>query len=307
MQVVAPTLSESPHSTHSRTAHSAVPSTKPSISEIWTELAGLTIQAFSPDLINQLHSFISRTPDFDSDIHLKMLGAIVVRHVSKSLHLHSNHIKSSSTPSIQPPPVKNLPTSRRNSRTYRDLAYHAVRMNRILPQSVPVNNVAAKSATATTVRRLSIHVPKQASTPQIHASSSPTISPNTLVVESKLETSHMQHSHHPSTPLKRSSVELPSRLVLGSSSDSPTVRRMHTSAFWRSGKEKTFPRADVTSCIATSEQRPTRIDAVLEDINNCPTVSRQPRMLPKTDLNVPSLTNRLANLRRQRLERKKHK
>lgn len=205
-----------PLSPLSETASSRLPSS-PGTGAIWAELAALTVAAFSEPLVARLRAFIDRSPRFD-DAHLQMLGPIVVRHVAlmlqdmttaapppctegcccrfdthcyrrrpRSLHVPSSS-NTPSSPSNGDSPPRNSPilTGLPRRASYREVAYQAVRLNKILPESMAAqphpdssSKIVRKLSITTPIRRTSllpVHLPPSSPPHACDASPAPSIS-----------------------------------------------------------------------------------------------------------------------------------
>ncbi|PXF45412.1 hypothetical protein BWQ96_04827 [Gracilariopsis chorda] len=285
------------------------PCQHPNIGQIWTELATITVQAFTPQLITRLRAFISKTPCFDLDTHLQMLGPIVVRHIALTLAEPDQCLNPPSTARSSRSSISRS-NSRTKRRSYRDIAYHAVRINRIVPHSIPLESHRSSSSAAAPVtnslpRRLSIQKAPSLSTIQRRASKSAPDKENQPTVTTA-RTAHAaaqpaaQPSAHatarnepPEGACKPKALDLCNRSV---------ALREETCWTRTQNRAHHFPRADVT----------TRIEPVSTAKSARPRVVAQPQNLSEyasrlrnDSHSAVAPISRLVQMRKQRAERKR--
>ncbi|KAI0567335.1 hypothetical protein FGB62_3g240 [Gracilaria domingensis] len=224
-----------------------------------------------------------------------MLGSIVVRHVT--LCLSDPGRPCNSPPRNHSQPSLSRPQVRAKRRSYRDLAYHAVRINRIVPQSQPLEmeptSTSCSSSTTKMPRRLSI---QKASSLLDVANKRPstTIRPRPISNPSTKENDNIapNQTSNQSTPPPKSSHSV--------------ALREETFNSRSQDRAQLFPRADVTTFIESASMRnvnsPTsRHKVVAQPQNLSEYASRF-----KNDSKTTAPISRLVQMRKQRAEKKRH-
>ncbi|CAN8077272.1 unnamed protein product [Agarophyton chilense] len=263
-----------------------------SIGQIWSELASITVSAFNPQLIARLRTFIAQTPCFELENHLQMLGSIVVRHVT--LCLSDTDPLSSSQPRKQSQPSLSRSEMRTKRRSYRDIAYHAVRINRIVPQSQPLQVESTSSSITNIPRRLSIQ--KAASL---------------LDVAKKRPSSTVRPCEHTPSPTKENNNIIFNQTPNPSPPQQPTnnpsiALREETLNSCSQSRAHAFPRAGVATFIESASMRNVTTPKSRQKVVAQPQNLTEYTNRFKSDSKTAAPISRLVQMRKQRAEKKRH-
>lgn len=277
----------------------------PSTGAIWTELATITVAAFSEPIIARLRTFIANTPHFDQ-AHLQMLGPIAVRHVA--LMLAQPAAVDPAHDQTQKPPSESCSDTGKNTnitqqrkpsvqrRNFRDFAYHAVRLNKIFPETLGIephpnipNNV---------VRKLSI----TSTPPQSHSHRTSAPLPHRDSAPSRRRPASQPRVHHtPFSSINQPESEQNNPIIPSPKKNSQQWR--HQPGLPRSNSA--FPRADVSSTLESASVREFKLrsneNTAPEQLPTFPNISSPP---PLNRFPSAHQTSRLVLLRRQREKRK---
>lgn len=242
---------------------------------------------------------MTNTPEFDPEQHLPMLGAIVVRHVTLGLANEEFKVTKRTEAPREQSRVSACDTvasqedvvhvGRRKS--YRDVAYHAVRTNRIF-----LEDLTDKTANAKRGRRISIHKSKNDNA----ARERPRSVANMRDFLTPQSTRHMNVRTRDVVDVTKGITKLDLEGNLAAANDEQKSKeegRMLPRA--RSQRDTAFPRADVSSCLQSSSSRRLKTAGKGKEQQ----MHRKPEEARKKG--TGRAVSRLVQMRRQRTDRKK--
>ena len=281
--------------------------TTTSFPALWTELASLTVSAFTPDIVQRLRE-LAALEVFEPTCHLPLLGAIVIRHARLLLDEPDDQCDNDCTPCSCSKRTTNSTKSTTSSlprrASYRDAAYQAVRLRKIVPAVEDDQSIKSKDTTdqqSSLPRRLSIHVPRRPRSAIVNTKQDKEfdIKEQEKASSEKLSSTIVTHDEYEDDNADEYDDAASSHIV---------IEKRNIPALSSSSHQVPFPRATGAATINMPSSGSTKLEEGdtkenYESIANNsrrPPSNRNPRIQP-----IP--TSRLAQLRRQRTEKRKNK
>lgn len=279
--------------------------TKTSFPALWTELASLTVSAFTPEIVQRLRE-VAALESFEPTCHIPLFGAIVIRHVRLLLEEPDDQCDDSTPCSCSKKKtnsIKSTSSTIPRRASYRDAAYQAVRLRKIVPavEDDQSEKTTDTHETSSFTRRLSIHVPRRPRSVIVNKNLD-----KELDIKEKQITSSEQLA---STFVTRDEYEDDNADEYDDAVSSHIVIEKRNVPTLSSSSHLTpFPRATGAATINMPSSSSAKLDEgdtkenfeVIANSSNRPTSTRNSRTQT-----IP--TSRLAQLRRQRMEKKKNK